>query len=195
MAIRPIYISTNIPEKPFIKKDIEFVWVKGMSKQQKCKRRDSLHLSISKKYDINKVLEVSTKSNIELGVKLSALNLTVKFLSGKEETVENIYQSSKIFDDNHNIIGFKYGNTAFEKDPYSMYYDYIYMLGLYCHKEYHEELTKYSIFTDIEFNPNKMSNTQARAAAIWNTLYKNNMTDIIESRDEFKRYYKTTFTK
>ena len=34
MAIRPIYISTNILENPFIKKDIEFTWVKGMSYSQ-----------------------------------------------------------------------------------------------------------------------------------------------------------------
>ena len=195
MAIRPIYISTNIPEKPFIKRDIEFVWVSGTSKQQKYKRRDSLHLSISKKYDINKVLEVSTKSNIDLGVKLSAYNLTVKFPSGKEIIVEDVYQDGKVFDEFGKIVEFKYGNIVFEKDPFGMYYDYIYMLGLYCHKEYHEELSKYDIFTDIEFNPKASLNTQARAAAIWNTLYRNNMIDIIASRDEFKRYYKTTFTK
>ena len=195
MAIRPIYISTGIPEKPFIKKDIEFVWVKGMSKSQKMKRRDSLHNAIAKTklYPMNEVLEISTKSNIELGINLSALNLTVKFSSGNEIPVEKIYQSSKVLDENGKIIEFKYNNTVFEKDPYSMYYDYIYMLGLYMHKEYHEELAKYSIFTDIEFNPNKMLNTQARAAAIWNTLYKNDVTDIIESRDEFKRYYKSIF--
>ena len=195
MATRPIYISTGIPEKPFIKKDIEFVWVKGMSKSQKMKRRDSLHNAIAKTklYPMNEVLEISTKSNIELGINLSALNLTIKFPSGKEETVEKIYQSSKVLDENSKIIEFKYNNTIFEKDPYSMYYDYIYMLGLYMHKEYHEELAKYSIFTDIEFNPNKMLNTQARAAAIWNTLYKNDITDIIESRDKFKGYYKSIF--
>jgi type I restriction enzyme M protein len=197
MVTRPIYISTGKPENPFTKEDIKFVWVKGMSYKQKCKRRDSLHDAIAKTklYHMDEVLEISTKSNIDLGIKLSALNLTVKFPSGKEETVENIYQSSKVFDNDHNIIEFKYGNTTFEKDPYSMYYDYIYMLGLYFHKEYHEELSKYKIFTDIEFNPERQSNTQARAAAIWNTLYKNDMTDIIESRDKFKGYYKTIFTK
>ena len=197
MVTRPIYISTGKPENPFTKEDIEFVWVKGMSYKQKCKRRDSLHDAIAKTklYHRAKLLEISTKSNIDLGIKLSALNLTVKFNSGNEETVEKIYQSSKVFDEDHNIIGFKYGNTTFEKDPKSMYYDYIYMLGLYFHKEYHEELSKYSIFTDIEFNPNKQSNTQARAAAIWNTLYKNNMTNIVENRDEFKKYYKSIFKK
>ena len=194
MAIRPIYIS-NIPEKPFIKRDIQFVWIKGMSYSQKCKRRDSMHEVVAKLYPIDKVLEISTKSNKELGVNLSALKLTVKYKSGNEETVEKIYQSSKVLDENNKIKEFKFNNTLFEKDPYSMYYDYIYMLGLYCHKEYWEDLNKYDIFTDIEFNPNKMLNTQARAAAIWNTLYRNNMIDIIESQDEFKKYYKSIFKK
>ncbi len=197
MAIRPIYISTNIPEKPFIKKDIEFDWVKGLSYSQKCKRRDSLHEAIvkTKLYPIDKILEISTKSNIGLGINLSALNLTVKFNSGNEIPVESIYQASKVFNKNYEVTKFKYGNSEFEKDPYSMYYDYIYMLGLYSHKEYHDELNNYDIFTDIEFNPKKQLNTQARAVAIWNTLYRNNMTGIIESQDEFKRYYKSIFNK
>ena len=197
MAIRPIYISTNIPDTPFMKVDISFEWIKGMSYKQKCKRRDSMLKAIAnmKLYNIDSVLEVSTKSNKELGVNLSALNLTIPLKSGKVKTVEEIYQASKILDSNNHIKEFRFHNTVFEKDPYSMYYDYIYMLGLYMHKEYHEELSKYSIFTDIEFNPNKQLNTQARAAAIWNTLYRNNMTKIIENQDEFKKYYKSIFTK
>ncbi len=197
MAIRPIYISTNIPDTPFMKVDISFEWIKGMSYKQKCKRRDSMLKAIAnmKLYNIDSVLEVSTKSNKELGVNLSALNLTIPLKNGKVKTVEEIYQASKILDSNNHIKEFRFHNTVFEKDPYSMYYDYIYMLGLYMHKEYHEELNKYDIFTDIEFNPNKQLNTQARAAAIWNTLYRNNMTKIIENQDEFKKYYKSIFTK
>ena len=195
MAIRPIYISTNIPEEPFIKKDIEFTWVKGMSYSQKCKRRASLHKAIANLnlYDMNKVLEISTKSNKELGVKLSALNLTIPLVDGTRETVEKIYQESKVFDDNHDIVEFKYNITVFEKDPYSMYYDYIYMLGLYGNKDLLIELSKYDVFTDIEFNPSRQLNTQARAAAIWNTLYRNNMIYILKDKDEFKKYYKSIF--
>ena len=195
MAIRPIYISTNIPEEPFIKKDIEFTWVKGMSYSQKCKRRASLHKAIANLnlYDMDKVLEISTKSDKELGVKLSALNLKVPIINGTKETVENIYQSSKVFDDNNKIIEFKYLNTVFENEPYSMFYDYVYMLGLHANKELLPELSKYDIFTDIEFNPSKQLNTQARAAAIWNTLYRNNMISILKDREEFKKYYKSIF--
>ena len=192
MAIRPIYISTNILEIPFIKRDVSFDWVKGMTSSQKCKRRDSLHYAISKTYDMNKILEISTKSNKDLGVNLSALNLTIPLSNGSEKTVENIYQLSKVYENNV-IKEFKYNKTVFEKDPYSMYYDYLYILALYFHKDYWEELNNYDIFTDIEFNPNKQLNTQARAAAIWNTLYRNNMANIVENRDKFKKYYKSIF--
>lgn len=195
MAIRPIYISTNDINKPFIKKDITFDWVKGMSYSQKCKRRDSLHKAISNLeiYDINKVLEISTKSDKEIGVNLSALNLNIDLKNGKRKTVEDIYQASKVLDENKKIIEFKFGSTIFEKDPYSMYYDYLYMVGIYCNQNYWKELNNYNIFTDIEFNPNKQRNTQARAAAIWNTLYRNNMAEIVKNREEFKKYYKSIF--
>lgn len=195
MAIRPIYISTNIPDNPFIKKDVEFNWIKGMSYTQKCKRRDSLHKEIVNLEicDADKLLEISTKSDKEIGVKLSALNLSIPLTSGRKETVENIYQSSKVLDEYNHIKEFRFNKTVFEKDPYSMYYDYLYLLGLYCNKEYWEELDEYNVFTDIEFNPSKQLNTQARAAAIWNTLYRNKMTSIVESKEEFKKYYKSIF--
>lgn len=194
MAIRPIYISTSIPESPFLKKDVTFEWIKGMAYSQKCKRRDSMHKAISNMqiYDINRVLEISTKSDKEIGVNLSALKLTIPLSSGREETVEKIYQSSKVFEDNK-IKEFRFNKTVFEKDPYSMYYDYLYIISLYFHKEYWDELDKYDAFTDIEFNPNKQLNTQARAAAIWTTLYRNNMTNIVENRVKFKEYYKSIF--
>ena len=197
MAVRPIYISTNIPENPFIKKDIEFNWIKGMSYKQKCKRREEFHKAIAntKLYNIDKVLEISTKSDKELGVKLSALNLMVPIIDGKKMSVEDIYQKAKIYDDEHHIIEFKYLNTVFENEPYSMFYDYVYMLGLHANKELLTELNNYDIFTDIEFNPSKQLNTQARAAAIWNTLYRNNMIKILKDKEEFKRYYKSIFKK
>ena len=164
-----------------------------MSYSQKCKRRDALHNAIAntKLYDMDKVLEISTKSDKKLGINLSALNLTIPFASN-DYTVEKVYQVSKVIE-NGKVKEFKLKNTVFEKNPYSMYYDYIYVLELYFHKEYWEELAKYEIFTDIEFNPNKQLNTQARAAALWNTLYKNNMTSIVEDQEKFKGYYKSIF--
>lgn len=188
MAIRPIFISTSDIENPFIKEDINFKWISGMSYIQKCKRRDSLKEEIEKIYDINKWLEVSTKSDKDIGIKLSALNLEL-ITSSKKISVENVYQNSKVFE-NGKITGFKYGSTYFENNPYGMYYDYIYMLALYQHLDLIEQMKDYNIFTDIEFNPQKSLNTQGRAVAIFKTLLSNDYLKILENQNDFKKYYK-----
>lgn len=192
MATRPIYISSSILKNPVLQKDINFKWVSGLSYEQKCKRRDSLRKEIEKQYDISKWLEISTKSDKELGIKLSALNLKLKTLNNIK-TVEQIYQESKIIE-NGKLIGFKYGSKCFENIPYGMYYDYIYMLALYQNKEYHELLKPYSLFTDIEFNPYRSLNTQARAVAIFKTLYDNDYINIITDINKYKEYYKKNVT-
>ena len=189
MAVRPIFISTGDIEKPFSKEDVEFTWVKGMSYSQKCKRRDSLASEISKLYDIKRWLEISTKSDKEIGVKLSAKNLVLTTSTGSD-TVENIYQKSKYFYKGE-IVGFKYNSCVFENDPTGMFYDYIYIYAILQNKELVREFVQYDIFSDIEFNPKKSINTQARAAAIFKTLYDNHNLGIIKDQYDFKRYYKS----
>lgn len=189
MAVRPIFISTENVEEPFIKKDIEFTWVKGMSYSQKCKRRDSLASEIAKLYDIKRWLEISTKSDKNIGVKLSAKNLVLTTSIGSD-TVENIYQKAKFYYKGE-IVGFKYNNCVFENDPTGMFYDYIYMYAILQNKDLIKDLVQYNIFSDIEFNPNKSINTQARAAAIFKTLYDNHNLGIIKDQYDFKRYYKS----
>lgn len=189
MAVRPIFISTGDVEKPFVKEDISFEWVKGTSYSQKCKRRDSLASEISKLYDIKRWLEISTKSDKEIGVKLSALNLILTTSTGSD-SVEKIYQKSKVFYKGE-IVGFKYNKCVFESEPTGMFYDYIYMYAILQNKDLISELIKYDIFSDIEFNPNKSINTQARAAAIFKTLYDNHNLDVIKDQYIFKRYYKS----
>ena len=189
MAVRPIFISTGDIYNPVLVKDISFNWVKGMSYSQKCKRRDSLALEISKLYDIKRWLEISTKSDKEIGVKLSALNLMLK-TSTCTDSVENIYQSSKVFDGDK-IINFKYNNCVFENEPTGLFYDYIYMYAILQNKDLISDFIQYDIFTDIEFNPKKSINTQARAAAIFKTLYVNRSLGIIKEQNKFKEYYKS----
>ena len=185
MAVRPIFISTGDVLEPFVKEDISFTWVKGMSYSQKCKRRDSLASEIAKLYDIKRWLEISTKSDKEIGVKLSAKNLVLT-----TSTVENIYQSSKVLEDGK-ITSFKYNDCIFENEPTGMFYDYIYIYAILQNKDLINELVQYNIFSDIEFNPKKSINTQARAAAIFKTLYDEHGLSIIKNQDDFKRYYKS----
>lgn len=188
MAKRPIYVSTDSIDNPYIETDIEFNWIPGNTYNQKCKRRDSLINEIKKYFDINMHLEISTKSNNNLGKNLSALNLKLNN-NGLILPVEKFYQDGKIYDSNE-FKGYKLGDLFFDKDPYGLFYDYIYILALYQNKEYHEALKPYYFFTDIEFNPNKSINTQARSASIFKTLYDTNNIDIINDIDEFKKYYK-----
>ena len=189
MAIRPIYISTGNINNPFIQDDIYFKWISGYSYINKCKRRDSLKQEIEKLYDIKKWLEVSTISDKDIGKKLSALNLMITLSNNSKYSVENIYQCSKVYENNH-IVSFKFKNTEFENTPYGMYYDYIYMVALFQNKEYHKLINNYYLFTDLFFNPNKSLNTQARAVAIFKSLYDNNYLDILKDVNEFKNYYK-----
>lgn len=189
MATRPIYISTGNINNPFMEDNINFQWVPGYSYVNKCRRRDSLKREIAKKYDIEKWIEISSISDKDIGKKLSALNLMITLTNDNKYSVETIYQNSKIYKDNA-IVGFKFRNTEFENNPYGMYYDYIYMVALYQNKEYHELIKNYYFFTDLFFNPNKSLNTQARAIAIFKTLYDNDYLKLLEDVSEFKKYYK-----
>ena len=127
---------------------ISFDYVKGMAFSQKVKCANSLAQSIKDKYPSLKHLEVSTKSNVELGKQLSAFNL----MSGNY-SVESIFQSSKVFDrniqfdflinekpldakkyvrDNHkgNLVKFRYNNIDYPINPKSAFYDWIYINAL-----------------------------------------------------------------
>ena len=189
MAVRPIFISTGDIEKPFLVEDISFQWVKGMSYSQKCKRRDSLSSEIAKLYDIKRWLEISTKSDKEIGVKLSAKNLVLNTSTGCN-TVENIYQSAKVLE-NGKITSFRYNNCIFENEPTGMFYDYIYIYAILQNSDLVNQFVQYDIFSDIEFNPKKSINTQARAAAIFKTLYDKHSLGIVKNQDDFKKYYKS----
>ena len=120
---------------------------------------------------------------------MSALKLLLYYCK-EIKTVEEIYQKSKVYDNNNHITLFKYKDIEFPNYPIGMYYDYLYMCALYQHNDLREELFNYDYFTDIEFNPNKSKNTQARAAAIFKTLEYNNETrSLLLHMKDFQDYY------
>ena len=70
MANRPVYIpKTNSESVGVTTKDVEFEWFPGMSKSQKQKSILSLH-EASYKLDISPLLEISSKSMVELARRL-----------------------------------------------------------------------------------------------------------------------------
>lgn len=97
MTQRPIFIP-DFDKGTFVRKeDIKFIWYPGFSFQQKQKSIKSLHESAKNK-GIYPVLEISTKSELSIGRKLSAFNLLMDFDQNNKITVEAAYQGSKVFE-------------------------------------------------------------------------------------------------
>ena len=212
MANRPVFSINNA--FPYYKKeDIDFEWHRGHSLAQKQRCVDSLHSAYTYICPNAKVLEASTRSKSELGQKLSALNLKMFVKSiGKEVSVENIFQSSKVFENKCQyldlleelpwkikkderlsksglITKFIFEGKEYPIIPKTVFYDYIYINALLENKELIEELIKYDSFTDISFNPKKSINCQALSLAKFVSFYKLGLCDKLRDFDEF---YKLT---
>ena len=98
MANRPFFIPSTNKEDLVETQTLEFKWFSGFAKTQKQKSVQSFHENISKEFKFNRILEISTKSESNLGIKLSAFNLKIKFKK-KEYFLESLFQGSKIFSD------------------------------------------------------------------------------------------------
>lgn len=210
MAIRPVFIVSF--DKLFFKKeDIQFKYFNGFSVKQKQKSIDSLHNEYLKKFNEHKILEISSKSDNELGVKLSAFNLKIRTNKGKEISVESAFQASKVFErggpytdllyadsriskkdlrirNSGSIVGFRFDGRNFEIEPKTFFYNWLYVNTLNLNKELGDRLIEFDAFTDIEFNPKKSLNCQAEAAAIYVSLRKQNLLDeALKDKESFKK--------
>ncbi len=207
MATKMCFLTSN--ENVFDEVIIEFEYIKGMAFSQKQKNVLSFHKYIQQKYPNKKILEVSTKSDNELGVKLSAFNLK---LDGKY--LECIFQSSKVFNDNRQYLQlldynpkdakkfiqeetfgglskFRYKGIEFPLQPNTLFYDYIYISALIEVKDISQQIVEYDIFTDIEFNEKKQINCQARSCSIYSYMLKTNKVSYyMKSITNFKTLYK-----
>ncbi len=212
MANRPIYIPSSDPNQFVRTQSISFEWIKGMAFSQKQKCVDSLHKVAAESLGFKKILEVSSKSRNQLGVKLSAFNLMIE---NKEKnlkfSVECAFQSGKIFENGGpfpeilklnsreakkyfrdkaylgQIIGFKSNNYKWSNYPTTMFYDWLYINALSRQKKLYDELMSYEVFTDIEFNPQYSKNCQAYSVALFVALNKRNLLDkAISSQESFQ---------
>ncbi len=200
MATRPIFIPTNDRKELFKEVMIDFKFYNGFAVTQKAKSIASLHESANKQ-GYSSLLEVSTKSSEKLGHKLSAFNLMLNTDDYGSISIESAFQGSKVFENGEayhdiylkdslsakrdpriknsgNLKHFSFEGSTWELEPKSAFYDWIYIKALYPHIEYiKENLTRYEAFTDIEFNPKKSINCQARTCAILVSLIKLDLID------------------
>lgn len=213
MANRPIFVSESTKDS-FIKEvNVEFQWFPGMAAIQKQKSIKSLHDAASKQ-GLAPILEISSKSENYLGVKLSAFNLRLRIVENIITTVETAYQGSKVFKnggpytdlyarnsreakkderlyESGNLIGFQMDGVKWELKPETSFYDWIYINALKQNEELAQEILKYKSFSDIEYNPKKQISCQARSAAYFVSLSKLNLlNDFLTSKEDFLQLYK-----
>lgn len=193
MANRPVFFVKT--ESPFFQEEIvSFQFSPGFSVVQKQKNIRNIHDAFIEKHHNARILEISSKSFSPLGVQLSAFNLSIT-VSGKRTTVESAFQSSKVFEgggpfsdllsqpsyaakkdprlhDSGKLLQFLLNGTVFPLEPKTFFYDWLYITALSDNQELSERLCQYNAFTDIEFNPEKSINCQARSAAIFVSISK-----------------------
>jgi hypothetical protein len=196
MAKRPIFLP-GINTAELVKEiHVDFDWHSGFSAVQKEKSIQSLHYS-AKKAGVSSVLEISTKSPLPLGKELSAFNL--KYKQGDSVmVVEAAFQGSKVFQyggpftdmytfsghdvkrdtrlkNSGDLLGFDLFGDKWALEPKTAFYDWIYINAVYQNNALASQLPEFDGFSDIEFNPEKSFNCQARSAALYVSLRRLNL--------------------
>lgn len=194
MAIRPVFVPGLDSNPLVISLEIEFQWFPGLSLSQKRKSIQSLHAAATQQ-NIANVLEISSKSPNDLGVKLSAFNLQFHLNDGRHISIENVFQSSKIFENggpyldllevsardaktdprlrsSGNLRGFSLEGADWPLLPATAFYDWLYLSALKNAPNLSSQLIEFDGFSDIEFNPKRSLNCQAASAALFVALVK-----------------------
>ncbi len=213
MARRPVYrVSGTAPY--FVCETVEFTYNGGFAVSQKQKNIVAIHQAFGRMHPKESVLEISTKSLQSLGVELSAFRLLkdVESLDSKIP-VENVFQGGKVFAEggpfsdlygmspreakrdprlreSGRLTAFYFEGERYPTEPKTAFYDWIYANALLENPDLAEALAQYDAFSDVEFNPQKSLNCQAKAAAIFVSLYRLGELDVIRSFSTFAAIYK-----
>ncbi len=197
MPERPIFIP--VPDGPELVKEVFFsiAWHPGFAASQKKKNIRALH-DAAATAGYSPLLEISTKSDEKLGRHLSAFHLKVRISRSGEIPLECAFQGSKVFEgggpytdlysgtaatakrdprleNSGRLVGFKLQSFSFPLLPRTAFYDWLYLNAIYPHREWLTKLNRFAGFTDIEFNPARSINCQARTCALFVALLAKNL--------------------
>ena len=213
MVTRPIFIPEQSHVGVKIIQSPPFTWHPGFSMVQKRKNVTALHTAIRQMGEQFCPLEVSSRSDVQLGIDLSAFNLGVKS-KGRFFSVESVYQASKVFasgagpfpelyaanpaevrnavkkHETSPLTMYEYGNEIWSLTPTRAFYDWIYCRALNRNSELVNKLTDYTCFTDIAFNPVKAVNCQAYAVALYISIANNGLIEeALSEKELFLKYH------
>ncbi len=194
MAVRPIFIPRIDGSRLVDEVHVNFTWNPGFAPVQKQKNIRALH-EAAKHHGFSSLLEVSTKSEDDLGQSLSAFNLFVEDRELGRIPLECAFQSSKVFADggpfldlrrasprdarrdirlreSGSLVGFQYDGIDWGLEPKTAFYDWLYLQCAVQKISQIKSILDFEAFTDIEFNPTKSINCQARSCALLAALVK-----------------------
>lgn len=210
MAERPIFIPLTGAAELVKELSLRIVWHPGFASTQKKKNILALH-EASAAEGYSPLLEVSTKSEQKLGRHLSAFHLKVATEKYGKIPIECAFQGSKIFErggpytdlysaeastakrderlqNSGRLIAFRFESLDFPLEPKTAFYDWLYVKAIFPHREWLARLHRYAGFTDIEFNPERSINCQARSCALFVSLLKRRiLEDAVKTRESFVR--------
>lgn len=90
----------------------------------------------------------------------------------------------------HRLSSFKLDGVRWPLEPKTAFYDWLYLNALKANPELAAAVETYDAFTDIEFNPDRSLNCQARSAALWISLRHAGLLDeALSSREAFLRIH------
>lgn len=213
MAKRPIFVPLIDGNRYVLERYVDFQWHSGFAKSQKQKSIRDLHEMALREYGVKNPLEVSSKSETKLGVALSSFNLRFETAKGRVLTVEAAFQGSKVFEHGGPYIdifdlspmdakrderlrnsgylsNFTFYGRTWDLEPKTAFYDWLYINALIKNPELASSVTDFDGFTDIEFNPERSINCQARSVALYCALYHNDKIDFaLSTRENFISLY------
>lgn len=204
MATRPVFLPTEDGPLLVRERSFDFPWSSGFAEIQKKRNVRALH-DAAYRAGIDGLLEISSKSDEELGRKLSAFSLKID-IGRQMLPLESVYQGSKVFRESGpfteimsfapreakrfirenaqgDLIRFHLFDRDFPLSPKNAFYDWLYIRSLVAHSDWIRRKVPYGAFTDIEFNPEKQVNCQARAFAEYLSLQHRSMLD--RAADDF----------
>ena len=209
MAERPVFLPSPPAEHRLVEeRSFRFEWHPGFSAAQKKKNIAALHGAAARS-GCDPLLEVSTKSDEELGRRLSAFHLKVESTSFGRIPLECAFQGSKVFErggpytdlyrvdartakrdrrlaTSGRLVRFDFEGTVFESEPKTAFYDWLYLNAVFPYREWLTRLFRYRGFTDIEFNPSRSINCQARSCALLVALmWREQLECTVSSKSKF----------
>ena len=199
MAERPIFLPSQGGPGFVRTLSLRMVWNPGFALVQKRKNIRALHEAAATAGH-SPLLEISTNSDQELGRQLSAFNLKVRSRQFGEIALECAFQGGKVFErggpytdlyqaeprdakrdprlqESGPLAGFVFEGRRFPLEPKTAFYDWLYISAIFPQREPLVSLCQYAGFTDIEFNPARSINCQARACALFVALTRGQLLD------------------